>query len=128
MFGALELPHDIPLFLVGNLYMAWWSFAVALLIAAGSERSDIVEHIWMPMSYMYLPVSGFMYLAQWIPGSWRQLALTIMPPLHAYEMIRGGLFGDRIQAFYDIPYLSWLLAIVTLIGLWLMRKVRPERD
>jgi len=38
--------------------MAWWSFAVALLVAAGTEHTDLVEHIWMPISYMYLPISG----------------------------------------------------------------------
>jgi capsular polysaccharide transport system permease protein len=52
--------------------------------------------------------------------------LAIDPPLHAYEMIRGGLWGNRIQVFYDIPYLSYLLGIVTLLGMWLMRDVRKH--
>jgi hypothetical protein len=41
-------------------------------------------------------------------------------------MIRGGLWGNRIQVFYDIPYLSYLLGIVTLLGMWLMRDVRKH--
>jgi capsular polysaccharide transport system permease protein len=56
----------------------------------------------------------------------RQIALTVDPPLHAYEMIRGGLFGSSIQTYYDISYLSWILAIFTLIGLWLLRDVRKH--
>jgi capsular polysaccharide transport system permease protein len=52
--------------------------------------------------------------------------MAVNPPLHAYEMIRGGLFGNRIEVFYDIPYVSYILAIVTLIGLWLMREVRKH--
>jgi hypothetical protein len=31
---------------------------VALLIAAGNEHSDIVEHISTLISYIYLPISG----------------------------------------------------------------------
>jgi len=71
-----------------------------------------------------MALCGFMFMAQWLPNSLRQLALSIDPPLHAYEMIRGGLFGDQIQTFYDISYLSWILAILTLFGLWMMRDVR----
>ena len=56
----------------------------------------------------------------------RQIALTIVPSLHGYEMIRAGLFGNRIQTYYDIAYLTWILAIVTLLGLWVMRDVRKH--
>ena len=34
-----------------------------------SERSDMVEHIWPPFSYLYMPISGFFYLAAWLPPS-----------------------------------------------------------
>jgi len=124
LIGVLEWPHDYALFLAGFFFMTWWCLAVALIVAALSERSEIVEHIWQPIGYMYLPISGFFYLAEWLPPAWRDLALTVVPGLHAYEMIRGGLFGDKIETFYDVTYVSWILAIMTLIGLWLMRDVR----
>ena len=50
--------------------------------------------------------------------------MTVLPSLHAYEMIRGGLFGNRIQVFYDISYVSFLLAGLTVLGLWLVHGVR----
>lgn len=125
---VLDWPHDLPLFLIGNLYMAWWCFAVALIMAAASERSEIVEHIWLPFSYMYLPICGFMYMAVWLPTSLRHVALTFMPALPAYEMIRAGLFGNQIQTFYDIPYLTGVLAVLTLIGLWLVRDIRRHLE
>ncbi len=124
MIGEIEWPQNMPLFIMGMLYMAWWAIAVALIVAAWSERSDLVEHIWLPISYLYMPVSGFFYLAEWLPLSIRDFALTVMPSLHSYEMIRGGLFGNRIQVFYDTAYLSAVLAGLTLFGLWLMRDVR----
>ena len=126
MVGLIGWPDDYALFLTGFFYMSWWSIGVALIVAALSERSEIVEHIWFPTSYMYMAVCGFFFMAAWLPTSLRQIALAVDPPLHAYEMIRSGLFGNRIQTFYDISYLSWILAIVTVIGLWLMRDVRKH--
>ena len=124
MIGAIEWPRDPSLFIIGLLYMTWWSISVAMIIAAWSERSDIVHHVWPPISYMYMPISGFFYLAEWLPVSLRNLALTLLPSLHSYEMIRGGLFGGRIQVFYDLSYVSFVLAGLTLIGLWLVHGVR----
>ena len=75
---------------------------------------------------MYLPICGFFYLAAWLPLPLRNMALTVLPSLHAYEMIRGGLFGNRIQVFYDVSYVSFLLAVLTLLGLWLVHGVRQH--
>jgi capsular polysaccharide transport system permease protein len=128
MLGALDWPYDLPLFLIGLLYHAWWSLAIALVIAGASERSDMVEHIWPPVSYIYLPLSGFMYLAAWLPSSIRDLALTVMPSLQAYEIMRAGLMGNLVQTFYDMKYLTFVLAVLTLIGLWLVRGVRQHLE
>ena len=128
MLGVLDWPYDLPLFLIGNLYMAWWSIAIALIIAGASERTEMVEHVWPPISYVYLPVSGFMYLAAWLPNSIRDLALTVMPSLQAYEIIRAGLIGNLVQTFYDMAYLTFVLAVLTLIGLWLVRGIRQHLE
>jgi capsular polysaccharide transport system permease protein len=126
MIGVIDWPYDYPLLLTGFFYMSWWATAVALNVAALSERSELVEHVWLPISYMYIAVCGFMFLAVWLPAPLRRIALAIDPPLHAYEMIRAGLFGNRVETFYDIPYLSYLLASITLVGLWQMRQVRKH--
>ena len=126
--GYIDWPVNYPLFILGNLYMVWWSVAIALIVAAGSERTDMVEHVWSVVSYMYMPVSGFMYLAVWLPPSLRDFALTVMPSLHAYEMIRGGLLGNRIQTFFDVGYLTYVLGVLTLIGLWLMHSLRRHLE
>jgi capsular polysaccharide transport system permease protein len=128
VLGQIEWPRDISLFLLGLFYMAWWSVAVALLVAAASERSDLVEHIWQPISYMYLPVSGFFYMVDWLPTSAASVALAVLPSLHSYEMIRGGMFGNQLVTHYDIPYVTFVLAILTLIGLWVMRGVRQHLE
>lgn len=124
VIGALDLPYNYPLMLFGFLYTAWWSLCIGMLLAALSERSELVAHIWQPIGYLYIFFSGFFVLAEWLPTKLRVIALAIDPPLHCYEMVRGGYFGPQMHAYYNIPYLTFLLTVLTLIGLWLMRDVR----
>jgi len=121
--GAVDVPRDLPMFYLGYFYMIWWAVAVALIIGPLAERSDWVQQIWLPYSYMYLIFSGFFYLADWLPPSLRTVALY-QPYTQAYEMIRAGVFGATITTYGDPAYTTFVLAILTLFGLWLMRDAR----
>jgi capsular polysaccharide transport system permease protein len=122
--GVMDWPRNMPLLFVGYFFMTWWCVSLGLVIAAFSERTVIFEKIWAPVSYMYLPVSGFMYMAAWLPASVRWVLLTTMPALPCYEMIRAGIFGPVMRYYYDIPWLSFVLAAITLFGLLGLRDVR----
>jgi capsular polysaccharide transport system permease protein len=123
LIGAIDVPLDLPMFYVGYFYMIWWSLTIGLLIGALSERTDWVEKIWMPISYLYMFFSGFFFLADWLPPALRNVALY-QPSLQAYEMIRAGIFGTTIKTYYDFGYTTFVLAILTLFGLWLLREGR----
>lgn len=122
--GAMDWPRNMPLLFLGYFFMTWWCVSAGFVIAAFSERTAIFEKVWSPVSYIYLPVSGFMYMAAWAPASLRPILLTVMPALPCYEMIRSGLFGPVIRVYYDIPQLSFILAVITLFGLLGLRDVR----
>ena len=121
--GFLDVPRDLPMFYLGYSYMIWWCVAAGLIIGGLSERSDWVEKIWMPYSYLYLFFSGFFYLADWLPPALRNVALY-QPYLQAYEMIRAGIFGTTVKTYGDPVYTTFVLAILTLFGLWLLREGR----
>jgi capsular polysaccharide transport system permease protein len=121
ILGVIDFPVNLPLFFLGYFYMIWWCVAAALVIGPLSERSEVVEKIWSPISYMYLPVSGFFYLACWLPDRVREWVLAIVPPIHGYEMIRAGLLGPVFHAYYDVPRVTVILTVLTAIGLKLMR-------
>jgi ABC-type polysaccharide/polyol phosphate export permease len=53
----------------------------------------------------------------------RNVALY-QPYTQAYEMIRGGVFGTTITTYGDPGYTTFVLAVLTLFGLWLMRESR----
>ena len=61
LIGALDVPRDLPMFYLGYFFMIWWAVAIAAVIGGLSERSDWVEKIWQPFSYLYMFFSGFMY-------------------------------------------------------------------
>lgn len=126
--GYIDFPKNLPLFIFGFLFTYWWSTTIALIIAAASERTELVEHIWSPISYLYIFYSGFFYIAGWLPDSLRSVVMWIDPPLHCYEMIRNGMFGESIQTFQDPAYLAFLLAILTILGLWLISRVREHLE
>jgi capsular polysaccharide transport system permease protein len=123
VIGAVDVPRDLPMFYLGYFFMIWWSVAAGLIIGALSERSDWVEKIWSPYSYLYLFFSGFFFLADWLPPALRKWALY-QPSVQAYEMIRAGVFGTTIKTYGDPGYTTFSLAILTLIGLWLLREGR----
>jgi capsular polysaccharide transport system permease protein len=124
--GVLPWPYDLPLMFAGFLFTAWWALAVAMIVAALSERSELVQHIWSPISYVYMMISGFPFMAYWLPPGLRDMALTFDPPLLTFEMVRGGLFGNLVPTYQYPGYLAYVLAALTFIGLWLMRNVREH--
>lgn len=123
VIGAIDVPRDLPMFYLGYFYMIWWCVAVALIIGALCERTDWVQQIWLPYAYLYLMFSGFFWLADWLPPALRNVALY-QPYTQAYEMIRAGVFGTAITTYGDPAYTTFVLAILTLFGLWLMREAR----
>ncbi|MBV8888448.1 MAG: ABC transporter permease [Alphaproteobacteria bacterium] len=118
--GAVQPPQNVTMLYVGYLYMIWWCASVALVIGALSERSVWVEKIWMPIGYMYIAVSGCFYLSYWLPPVARRIAL-FQPSLQAYEMIRAGMFGSTVPTYFDFGYTTFVLALLTIMGLsWLI--------
>lgn len=124
--GILPWPYDLPLMFSGFLLMAWWALAVALIVAAMSERSEIVEHIWIPISYVYILLCGFPFMADWLPTGVRNFALTVDIPLLPYEIVRAGLYGNLVRTYQHPGYAVYVLAVLTVIGLWLIRGVREH--
>ena len=108
---------------LGYFYTIWWSAAVGLIIGGLSERSEWVEKIWTPFSYLYMFFSGFIFLAAWLPPKLRDWALG-MPSLQAYEMIRAGMFGDTVETYGNPAYETLILAVLTFFGLLIMRESR----
>lgn len=132
VFGAIDwmhAPEDILKVILGWIMLAWFGGALALFIGALSSRSDLVEKIWGPVSYLLFPLSGAVFMVDWLPPAAQQLIL-LLPMVHGVELLREGYFGSMVHARYDLSYMMICCLLLTLIGLALerisSREVIPE--
>ena len=127
--GWMNLPVDILTVMIGWLLLAWFAFALSLVIGGASERSELVERIWHIFTYLLFPLSGAGFMVDWLPRVAHDYILWL-PMVHATEMIRHGYFGNLVHTYEDPVYLFLFNAVLTFIGLALVRetgrRVEPE--
>lgn len=121
--GFMEPPKDLALIYMGLAYHVSFCLGSALLFAAGSERSEIIEKITNIFSYLMIPASGSFSMVSWIPEQY-QWILLLSPSVHGLEMIRAGQFGPGVHAIWDLSYVTSVNALMILIGLSLVLRSR----
>jgi ABC-type polysaccharide/polyol phosphate export permease len=122
MLGLMYGPEDVLKVLGGWLLLAWFAFALALWIGAASERWPLVYKIWAPVSYIFIPLSGALYLVEALPSAAQEIVL-LMPVVHCVEMVRDGYFGSLFKAHYDIAYVMVCNTVLTLFALAQVRDI-----
>lgn len=127
--GWMSPPSNLLTAIMGWLLLAWFSFALGLVVGAASERSELVDRVWHIFTYLLFPLSGAGFLVDWLPKAWQETILW-MPMVHGTEMIRHGYFGNAVRTYEDPMYFLAFNAVLTLIGLALVRetgrRVEPE--
>lgn len=121
--GEMPIPADLGLFLAGWMCHSAFSLAVCLIIAPLSEMSETIEK-FVPVSlYVMIPFSGVFTMLSWMTPVAREY-LLLSPLVNGMEMMRKGIWGDDITAYYN-PWNPILCSVVAaIIGLALCRRVR----
>ena len=121
--GVADPPADWGLMCLGTIYQAAFSYASALIIAALSERSEMLEKVLGVAMYLSIPFSGAFVMVDWLPDKFQQVVLW-SPMVHNLEMIRGGQFGHTVHPVFSVYYDTWITALLLLIGFNLTLRVR----
>lgn len=125
----MKPPEDILKIMFGWFMLAWFGAALALFIGALSVRTELVEKIWHPMAYLLFPMSGAVFMVDWLPTAAQKLVL-LLPMVHGVELLREGYFGSLVHAHYDLAYMASCCLGLTLLGLAqervVSRQVMPE--
>lgn len=119
-FGLVDEPDDILLMLFGWLLMAWFSANLGVILGCLSERSDLIERLWHPISYFLLSISGAFFMVSWLPGALQEIVGWV-PMVNATEMLRAGQFGAAHPTHYDALYMVVVCATMTLMALMLVQ-------
>lgn len=127
--GAMRWPGDIWPVIWAWLLLAWFSLALGLIVGALSERSETFERTWHVVTYLLFPLSGAMFMVDWLPKA-AQDAVLWLPMVHGTEMLRHGYFGEVVPTHENPIYFAVANLILMLIGLLLThqtgRRVQPE--
>lgn len=122
-FGEFPIPANIGLFIAGWTLYALFCFSLCLVIAPLSEMSEVIEKFVPVTTYIMIPFSGLITMASWLTPTMREYFL-MSPFVNGMEMMRKGIWGDQITAYYNIwnPIISSVVFFV--VGLTLCRRVR----
>ena len=120
--GWMPYPEDILKVLVGWFMLAWFGGALAFTVGAMSAMSEVVEKVWHPITYLMFPLSGAMFMVEWLPDVAQKIILYL-PMVHGVEILREGYFGSAVLAHYDMSYMGFISLCLTLLGLSLTREV-----
>lgn len=122
-FDLFPVPANIGLLIAGWFLYALFSFSLCLVIAPLSEMSEVMEKFIPVTTYIMIPVSGLFTMASWLTPTMRDYLLW-SPFVNGMELMRAGVWGDKVTAYYNIwnPIISSTVLII--IGLALCRNVR----
>ena len=123
--GWISPPEDLLKVLAAWLMITWFGSSLALLLGALSERSELVEKLWHPGSYLLFPLSGAAFTVSALPLPMRPYILTL-PMVHGVELLREGYFGSAITAYYDMGYMALWNAGLTILALAMLRIVARD--
>lgn len=109
-------PEDVLQVIGGWLMLGWFGMSLAMVIGAWSERSETVQKLWHPVSYLLFPLSGAAFLLSSVPEPAREF-LLYLPMIHGLEFLREGFFGSKINAIYDMGFMALCNTVLTFLGL-----------
>lgn len=114
LLGQAERPADLLTMVGGWLLLVWFAIGLGLIIGPLAEGSSAFNRIWHMLHYPLFPLSGAIFLVDWLPAQIQAIILWV-PMVNGVEMLRAGYYGSAIQAHYSAGY----LAVVNLVMLWL---------
>lgn len=123
--GLYEWPQDWGLFYLGWTYHILYATGTALIVGCVTEISEWVEKLVAPISYIMVPLSGFIYMVDWLPDRAQKWALYL-PSVNAYELVRAGQFGPDVRVHYDLSYETFACMGLVALGLIICRRVRQH--
>ena len=114
--GWMAWPEDVLRVVFGWVLLIWFGGSLALLLGSLATRHEVVEKLWHPVAYLTFPLSGALFMVEWLPPAARDV-LLYLPMVHCVELMREGYFGSAVRAYYDVSYVIWVCSGLSLLAL-----------
>jgi capsular polysaccharide transport system permease protein len=124
-FDEFPIPADIGAVLAGWTLYCLFTLSLCLILAPLSEFSEVLEKIMPVTTYIMIPFSGAFNMISWLTPE-AQKFMYYSPFVQAMELMRYGIFGNRINAQWDISVPLIASIALSVIGLALCRSVRRQ--
>lgn len=116
VIGIIEPPQNMILLIAGWMSLIWFSAGLGLFIGALITLSESFGRVWNAMTYIAFPLSGSVFMVEWLPKK-IQRAATMIPTVNITEMIRHGYYGETIKTHESIEYIIQFNLLISFIGL-----------
>jgi ABC-type polysaccharide/polyol phosphate export systems, permease component len=123
IFDEFPMPADFGLLIGGWFLYSTFCLSLCLIIAPLSEISDAMEKFVPVTTYIMIPFSGLFYMLSWLTPRAREF-LLFSPFVNCMEMMRKGIWGDKVVVYYNVWNPVICSAVAILIGLILCRRIR----
>lgn len=125
--GWMAPPSNVMMMLKGWILLAYFSAALSLLVGSLSGDSETFQRIWHTIAYFLFPISGAVFMVDWLPEAAQPYALLV-PMVNAVEMVRDGYFGGAVKAHYSASYLLSVSSVMLLLGLFVARNLARKLE
>lgn len=122
-FGEFPIPADIGMLIAGWMLYSLFTLSLCFIVAPLSEMSEVLEKFVPVVTYIMIPFSGLFTMVSWLTPSTRAY-LMWSPFVNAMEMMREGIWGDKLTTYYSVWNPLACSVVAAAIGLALCRKVR----
>lgn len=127
VLGQVSLPKDVLTLYCGWIILGAMSSGLAMLLAAVSLRSEVMERVVPLLTYVMIPISGAFFMVSWLPDKY-QAAYLLIPLPHGIEMIRAGVFGEFVETHYSPLYaLAWA-GVLNFLAMVMLADARDRVD
>lgn len=123
--GEFPVPADLGAMISGWFLYCLFTFSLCLVLAPLSEMSDVLEKFIPVTTYVMIPFSGTFNMVSWLTPE-AQDVVWWSPFVHCMELMRYGIFGNRINAEWNVAVPLAASMILMLIGLAMCRRIRRE--
>ena len=123
--GWLQPPDNVLIVIQGWLMIAWFGAGLGTLLGALAEKSEIIERLWHPVSYIAFPLSGAAFMVDALPPAAQKYILYV-PMVNGVELVREGYFGAQVRVHYDLPYMVTCCLVISLLALSQVASINRE--